>query len=432
MSIILLFSLYTPFNAANAAPAYFTGGVLDNLEGKYGAYNNSGNVSVQVPTSTTLSLTDSNISTAFTLAPNTMVWFDIPDGINMIGYRFVGDPLLDILAWYNPTSGASVSSANPQANGILESFNWSGVKRIAVANTTAQSRSAYEFNAYLSGYTVPSLAYFTGGMIDNQTMSRTSYSNTANIQNQAIQGYSTALTDNNLGTGITLPPRTMLYFNFPSNVNITSYRLSASNSNVRVLGWKTLTGGLSVVDTTPSITSIPKGLSGWTGMRRVAVSNDTSYSYTVYEFNVYGTGFTPPDLTPPSTPAGVIVSAGSSQVNISWTANVEPDTKGYNIYQDGILVQTILSPATSHSIPDLVSGRTYSFEVSAFDNDNNESPKSTQFAVTLPLVQLQEMNKGRNTVSSGVTAVDYLGSREVDLYSMLPYQYSRQAGFPSP
>ena len=42
----------------------------------------------------------------------------------------------------------------------------------------------------------------------------------------------------------------------------------------------------------------------------------------------------PPDTTPPAQVAGLSVTAASStQLNLAWTANTEPDLNHYNVYR---------------------------------------------------------------------------------------------------
>ena len=91
------------------------------------------------------------------------------------------------------------------------------------------------------------------------------------------------------------------------------------------------------------------------------------------------------DGLPPSRPVGVsAISTGTTQVNVTWNASADGGggvVAGYRVYRDGVFVAT--STATSYLDTGLVSGRQYSYTVSAYDNANpaNVSQQSSPPAV---------------------------------------------------
>jgi chitodextrinase len=94
---------------------------------------------------------------------------------------------------------------------------------------------------------------------------------------------------------------------------------------------------------------------------------------------------TPPaDTTPPSVPTGFTTTAiQSTSVALSW--NVATDTGGsglrdYRVYRDNTLVATVTG--TSYSDTTVAPSSQYSYQVSARDNSNNESGRSTALSVT--------------------------------------------------
>ncbi|MDQ6866052.1 MAG: DUF1929 domain-containing protein, partial [Thermoproteota archaeon] len=98
---------------------------------------------------------------------------------------------------------------------------------------------------------------------------------------------------------------------------------------------------------------------------------------------------------PPAQVTGVAVAtAGSTQLNLSWTANTEPDLNHYNIYRSttyGFTVNTatdtpIASPTTnSYSNTGLTASTTYYYKVAAVNNSSLIGPVSTQaFGDTAP------------------------------------------------
>jgi hypothetical protein len=100
----------------------------------------------------------------------------------------------------------------------------------------------------------------------------------------------------------------------------------------------------------------------------------------------------------PSTPAQVtglaVATAGSTQLNLSWTANTEPDLNHYNVYRSttyGFTVNTatdtpIASPTTnSYSNTGLTASTTYYYRVAAVNNSGLIGAVSTQtFGDTAP------------------------------------------------
>ncbi len=117
----------------------------------------------------------------------------------------------------------------------------------------------------------------------------------------------------------------------------------------------------------------------------------TTYTYEVSAVDVSGNEgqkstpatVTTPDLTPPAQVTGLTANAvGETQVDLTWSANTEPDLDHYNIYRDGVLVGT--STTTSFSDTGLVAKTTYTYEVSAVDTVGNEGQKSVPVSVTTP------------------------------------------------
>ncbi|VAW38446.1 Permease of the drug/metabolite transporter (DMT) superfamily, partial [hydrothermal vent metagenome] len=84
------------------------------------------------------------------------------------------------------------------------------------------------------------------------------------------------------------------------------------------------------------------------------------------------------DLTAPLSVENVVANIDGGEINLTWDANSETDLQGYLIYQtiDGVTT-TLTNPAittTSYSDNNLLDG-TYSYQISAIDNADNESSK---------------------------------------------------------
>jgi len=94
---------------------------------------------------------------------------------------------------------------------------------------------------------------------------------------------------------------------------------------------------------------------------------------------------TPPlDTLAPTTPTGVSATATSStSITVSWNASTDSGGSGlshYAVYRDGVLVAT--PAATSYLNTSLTPDTTYSYEISAVDNANNESTRSVAAQAT--------------------------------------------------
>ena len=123
----------------------------------------------------------------------------------------------------------------------------------------------------------------------------------------------------------------------------------------------------------------------------------TEYAYTVTAIsagdhrNAEGEpsasiAITPKDTFPPTVPTGVAALATPNSVEVSWERSPEPDTKGYYVYRSvaGQAFQRIgeLVPLPTYSDKDVQSGKQYQYQVSAVDERNNESARSSPVEVT--------------------------------------------------
>ena len=101
-----------------------------------------------------------------------------------------------------------------------------------------------------------------------------------------------------------------------------------------------------------------------------------------------GTTLTAADTTPPAQVAGLSVTAASStQLNLSWTANTEPDLNHYNVYRGttagfpvtlGTTIPVATPTTSSYSNTGLSPSTTYYYKVSAVDNAGNIGPLSLE------------------------------------------------------
>ncbi len=89
---------------------------------------------------------------------------------------------------------------------------------------------------------------------------------------------------------------------------------------------------------------------------------------------------TPRDIFPPAVPTGLHALPAPASIELSWNANTEPDLAGYRVYRsvDGGPFEKLaeLQPVPAYSDHAVEPGKTYRYEVSAFDRTGNESARS--------------------------------------------------------
>jgi len=125
---------------------------------------------------------------------------------------------------------------------------------------------------------------------------------------------------------------------------------------------------------------------------------DTTSQYeTPYEYSVVAAHglaeslpsasepITTKDIFAPSVPASITALAAPNSIELSWQRSPESDLKGYYVYRsvDGGPYQTLggLVTLPSFSDHDVQHGKTYSYQVSAIDQKNNQSARSSSAQV---------------------------------------------------
>jgi calcineurin-like phosphoesterase family protein/fibronectin type III domain protein len=85
------------------------------------------------------------------------------------------------------------------------------------------------------------------------------------------------------------------------------------------------------------------------------------------------------ETTAPTIPGNLTASAASGiQINLSWSASSDnTGVRGYGIYRDGVLINTVDHNTLSYSDTNLTPSTSYAYRVDAFDGSGNHSALST-------------------------------------------------------
>ncbi|MBB5079404.1 discoidin domain-containing protein [Nonomuraea endophytica] len=118
-------------------------------------------------------------------------------------------------------------------------------------------------------------------------------------------------------------------------------------------------------------------------IRMYGTARGTTYGYSLWEFEVYGT-FTGggDDTTPPSTPSGLrSTGTTSNTVSLAWNAATDNvGVTGYDVYRGSTLVNT--ATGTTFTDTGLSPSTAYTYTVKARDAAGNTSPASSPVTAT--------------------------------------------------
>ncbi|MBD3211961.1 MAG: hypothetical protein GF311_05060, partial [Candidatus Lokiarchaeota archaeon] len=128
------------------------------------------------------------------------------------------------------------------------------------------------------------------------------------------------------------------------------------------------------------------------------------YIFSKEGFSVSYTYQEAPEDDPPIKVSGLsAVVNGETQIDLTWDTNPEPDIDHYNIYRDGILLDTSIT--NTYSDTGLEIGTTYTYTVSAVDDSGNEGIQSDPASATTENYVPSQVT-GLSAVAKGETHID--------------------------
>jgi chitodextrinase len=171
----------------------------------------------------------------------------------------------------------------------------------------------------------------------------------------------------------------------PTVASMTQINLSwtASTDNVGVVGYRIYRDSLLT------------GTATTTSYQDTGLIRSKTYYYTVTAYDAAGkesaqqntpvSATTLSDTEKPTTPGNLTATAISmTEVDLSWSASTDNiGVVGYKIYRDGnILAGTVGANTPTFKDTGLTAGTKYSYTISAYDADNNDSIPSAVISVT--------------------------------------------------
>ena len=98
-----------------------------------------------------------------------------------------------------------------------------------------------------------------------------------------------------------------------------------------------------------------------------------------------------PDTQAPTTPGNLTAQIGSNSVQLAWLPSTDNrGVVGYIIFQDGSVIDTVLSPTLTKFVGGLTAQTSYTFEVQAYDAAKNKSAKAERTITTLAAINTGE------------------------------------------
>lgn len=444
------------FLGVNGSIFAYSGGILNGIPLNVGT-------SISESLGTASGMTDNNENTFTTMQASTTTagyvdtaWHQFSSPKTITDYQIKAPLSANLSIQFYDSNKNVIGTISPTPDGVQRSITpVNNVSYVALLNnaTTPVNISEFdvfenvdttppgEINGLLTSSTVDSVSlqwnnpgdpdlksikiYRSGSLITTINAPGNSYTDT-NLSSNTQYDYkiSTVDTIGNESTGKNISVWTQAPDTTPpadvSNVQTTIYddRIKMTwvnppdNDFIEVRIFKN--GVLTTVVTTPATQYIDMDLSMNTTYTYLLRSRDTSGNMSA------GVTATATTSGVPGTPTGINGMVGDSKVDLHWDDMTHTDTNldGYNIYQDGVLINSTPIHALTYQVTGLTNGQQYSFQVSSVDTLGHESPLSGSYLVipvirTVPFQPNVKYTASRNSVTLQWEPVQFADHYEI-------------------
>lgn len=181
--------------------------------------------------------------------------------------------------------------------------------------------------------------------------------------------------------------------NLAATVAFTNVALSwlPSTDNVGVIGYNLYQNNALILSTTTTSSALT-GLKATTSFNFGVSAIDAAGNESAVSTIQVTTGQdAAPDTIKPTVPTNLVAALGSNSVQLTWTASTDNRAVvGYIVSQDGVVIDTILSPLTAKFVGGLTALTSYTFDVLAYDAAGNKSANAEVTATTLKAINTGE------------------------------------------
>ncbi|WP_328997637.1 discoidin domain-containing protein [Kribbella sp. NBC_00709] len=155
-----------------------------------------------------------------------------------------------------------------------------------------------------------------------------------------------------------------------------AYRIEVSDDGTTFSSVKEVANGNGATDDLTGLQAHGRYL------RLVGTQRATSYGYSLWELEVYGTTDSTGDTEAPTVPTGLkSTGATAASVALSWSASIDNvGVSGYDVLRDGSVVAS--TPGTQYNDTGLTANTSYRYSVRARDLAGNVSAASDPITVT--------------------------------------------------
>ncbi|WP_370944946.1 discoidin domain-containing protein [Amycolatopsis sp. cg5] len=149
-----------------------------------------------------------------------------------------------------------------------------------------------------------------------------------------------------------------------------TYKIQGSADGTTWQDIKSVTGGNGAIDEYTGLTAFARHV------RVHGTARGTTYGYSLFELEVYGSNPGGGETEPPTVPTGLIATATTTDsVSLSWNASTDNvAVTGYDVLRDGVVVGT--PTGTTYTDSGLASGLEFAYTVRAKDAAGNNSAAS--------------------------------------------------------